>query len=114
MKINSFNKSQYILNARISDFTEIYAQAAKFNKRIAQKMVFKHGLNGEVDDKFVRKVLPEHFDEAGMLTEKGKANIKDNLSNWFGLKDWREKQPFANNCKTSDYLTDFYIRDFGL
>lgn len=103
-----------ILNATIKDFTQAYADSAKFNKRIAQKMVFNHGLQGEIDDKFVRKVLPETFDEVGNLTEKGKNTIKSQLQEWFNLAEKKDASKIINEYKTDDYLADFYMRDFDL
>ena len=103
-----------ILNATIKDFTKAYADSAKFNKRIAQKMVFNHGLEGEVDDKFIRKVLPETFDDAGNLTEKGKTTIKTQLEDWFNFIKKDNSDKIINEYKTQDYLADAYMRDFDL
>ena len=103
-----------ILDANIKEFTKVYADSAKFNKRIAQKMVFNHGLEGEVDDTFIRKILPETFDDAGNLTEKGKTSIKAKLKDRFGFAKKEDANKIIYNYKANDYLTDSYKRDFDL
>lgn len=103
-----------ILDATIKDFTKAYADSAKFNKQIAQKMVFNHGLEGEVDDTFIRKVLPDTFDEAGNLTEKGKSSIKAKLTDWFNLVKKEASDEIINEYKAQHYLADSYMRNFDL
>jgi len=77
-------------------------------------MVFNHGLEGEVDDKFIRKVLPEAFDDAGNLTEKGKTTIKTQLEAWFNFIKKDNSDKIINEYKTQDYLADAYMRGFDL
>ena len=88
-----------VFDATIKDFTKAYADSAKFNKRIAEKLVFNHGLEGEVNDKFIRKLLPETFDEAGNLTQKGKTSIKSKLQEWFNFTNKEDTEKIINNYK---------------
>ncbi len=69
-----------IFDANISHFRKGFSNAAKKDIWVAEKMVFEHGLRGDVDNKFVRKILPDHFDKQGNLTGKGKENIRAALS----------------------------------
>jgi len=104
-----------ILNANISQFTKAYESAAKFNKRIAQKMVFKRGLEGEIDDKFIRKLLPDHFDKIGNLTEEGKTAIKSEIFNTIQNKcSQNQTKKIIENYTANDYFADSYINDFYL
>ena len=75
-----------ILNADINHFRKGLAQGAKLYKDIAETMVFEQGLRGNVTDKFVRKIMPDTFDESGELTKTGKENVKSIINLLFNGK----------------------------
>ena len=93
MKINS------ILNANINVFKNEMAKAARNYKDVAETMVFEQGLRGDVDKKFIRKILPDYFDKTGNLTETGRQGLKDLIADMFSKKTSPEKvsvQKFFN------------------
>lgn len=87
MKINS------ILNANINVFKNEMAKAARNYKDVAETMVFEQGLRGDVDKKFIRKILPDYFDKTGNLTETGKNGIKDIIFDMFSTKKSKKVAP---------------------
>ena len=54
-------KNISILDANINIFRNEMAKAARKYKDVAETMVFEQGLRGDVDNRFVRKILPDYL-----------------------------------------------------
>ena len=99
-------KNISILDANINIFRNEMAKAARKYKDVAETMVFEQGLRGDVDNRFVRKILPDYFDKTGNLTESGKKGLKDIIFDMFSTK--KSKKAVPEKVSVQKFFQEFY------
>ncbi len=99
-------KNISILDANINIFRNEMAKAARKYKDVAETMVFEQGLRGDVDNRFVRKILPDYFDKTGNLTESGKNGIKDIIFDMFSTP--KSKKVAPEKVSIQKFFQEFY------
>jgi len=64
------------IESTVRGFANAVRRAAVRDKNVAQELVFKHGIRGEITPNALKGITKDMFDATGKLTEKGKKELQ--------------------------------------